>query len=88
MSNSLLQWVLGGVFFEFAIGFVLQPELPLVPLPTSLHSIQLAGVQADLVCYSTAQARTQYSLATFRCDDVTSSSGNCKADGFYADPPR
>jgi hypothetical protein len=23
---------------------------------------------------------------SFRCDDVTSSSENCKADGFYADP--
>jgi hypothetical protein len=34
---------------------------------------------------STAQDRTQYLLANFRCDDVTSSSGNCKADGFYAD---
>jgi hypothetical protein len=45
MSNSLLQWVLGGNFFVFAIGFVLQSELPLVvPLPTSLHSPQPAGV--------------------------------------------
>jgi hypothetical protein len=35
---------------------------------------------------STAQARTQYPLVSFRCDDVTRSSGNCKADGFYADP--
>jgi hypothetical protein len=52
MSNSLLQWVLGGDFFEFAIGIVLQPELPLVvPLPTSLHSPQPAGVQEDPVCY-------------------------------------
>jgi hypothetical protein len=51
MSNSLLQWVLGGsFFFEFTIGFVLQPELPLVvPLPTSLHSPQPAGVQEDPV---------------------------------------
>jgi hypothetical protein len=41
-----------GSFFEFAIGFVLQPELPLVvPHPTSLHSPQPAGVQADPVCY-------------------------------------
>jgi hypothetical protein len=52
MSNSLLQWVLGGSFFEFVIGFVLQPELPLVvTLPTSLHSAQPAGVQEDPVCY-------------------------------------
>jgi hypothetical protein len=51
-SNSLLQWDLGGVFFEFVIGFVIQPELPLVvPLPTSLHSSQPAGVQEDPVCY-------------------------------------
>jgi hypothetical protein len=43
---------LGGGGFEFAIGFVLQPELPLVvPLPTSLHSPQPAGVQEDPVCY-------------------------------------
>jgi hypothetical protein len=35
---------------------------------------------------STAQARTQYPLDSCRCDDVTSSSENCKADGFYADP--
>jgi hypothetical protein len=34
---------LGVSFFEFAMGFVLQPELPLVvPLPTSLHSPQPA----------------------------------------------
>jgi hypothetical protein len=54
MSNSLLQWVLGGVFFFFfSIGFVLQPELPLVvPLPTSLTSPQPAGVQEDPVCYT------------------------------------
>jgi hypothetical protein len=52
MSNSLLHWVLWGVFFEFAIGFVLQPEIPLVvPLPTLLHSPQPAGVQEDPVCY-------------------------------------
>jgi hypothetical protein len=52
MSNSLLQLVLGGVFFEFAIGFALQPELLLVvPLPTSLHSPQPAGVLEDPVCY-------------------------------------
>jgi hypothetical protein len=44
---------LEGSFFEFAIGFVLQPELPLViPLPTSLHSLQPAGVQQDPVCYT------------------------------------
>jgi hypothetical protein len=36
---------------------------------------------------STAQARTQYPLASFCSDDVTSSSENCKADGFYADSP-
>jgi hypothetical protein len=43
---------LGGSFFEFSIGFVLQPELQLVvPLPTSLHSPQPAGVQEDPVCY-------------------------------------
>jgi hypothetical protein len=40
-----------GSFFEFALGFVLQPEFPLVvPLPTSLHSPQPAGVQEDPVC--------------------------------------
>jgi hypothetical protein len=44
--------LVGSFFFYFAIGFVLQPELPLVvPLPTSLHSPQSAGVQEDLVCY-------------------------------------
>jgi hypothetical protein len=43
---------LGRSFFEFAIGFVLQPELPLVvPLPISLYSPQPAGVQEDPVCY-------------------------------------
>jgi hypothetical protein len=43
---------LGGNFFEFAIGFVLQPELPLgVPLPAWLHSPKPAGVQEDPVCY-------------------------------------
>jgi hypothetical protein len=62
---------LGGSFFEFAIGFVIQPELPLVlPLPTSLHSPQPAGAQEDFGLLSTAQARTQYLLSSFRCDDV------------------
>ena len=65
--NSLLQWVLGEFFlFEFAIGFVLQPELPLVvPLPTSLHSTQPAGVLARPGLLSTAQARKQYPLNNF-----------------------
>jgi hypothetical protein len=86
MSNSLLQWVLWGVFLIcYRLCTPARASTGCTPpyfvtLPSTGRRARRPGL------LSTAQARTQYPLASFRCDDVTRSSGNCKADGFYADP--
>jgi hypothetical protein len=83
MSNSLLQWVLGGFFlicYTPARAFPGCTPPNFVTLPSTGRRARRPGL------LSTAQARTQYPVASFRCYNVTSSSENCKADGFYADP--
>jgi hypothetical protein len=85
MSNSLLQWVLGRVFFLICYRICTPARASTGCTPPYFVTLSSTGRRARRPgLLSTAQ----YPLASFRCDDVTRSSGNCKADGFYADPQR